>query len=178
MTGEEEILHFKVFTFANLKGGAISLGIGALVYLLIVRRVLCRDGSYVNLWPENLDLKNLIYRPVLTKWLPLIFGEIAAVFGENKLLKPVARSVLLFGATVGRLLSDSLDALLLLLRRTMFRQKKVEKPTRKKINPIRKALMATSETTESLMTTFSFTMLMTCIGILIILGTLVVLAVI
>ena len=178
MTGEEEILHFKAFTLANLKGGAISLGIGALVYLLIVRRVLYRDGSYVNLWPEKLDLENLIYRPVLTKWLPLIFGEIAAVFGENKLLKPAARSLLLFGAAVGRLLSDSLDGLLLLLRRTMFRQKKVERPTRKKINPIRKALMATSETTESLMTTFSFTMLMTCIGILIILGTLVVLAVI
>lgn len=154
MTGEEEILHFHAFTLANLKGGLISLCIGALVYVFVVRRVLYRNKSYVNLWPEKLDLENLVYRPVLTKYL---------VFA---------------GAVVGRLLSDSLDGLLLLLRRTLFRQRKVLRPDRKRLNFIKKGMMATSEMTESLLSNFSFAMMMTCIGILIILGTLVTLTVI
>ena len=177
MTGNEEILEFRAFTFENLKGGLISLTIGALVYLLVVKRVLYRNNSYVNLWPEKLDLENLIYRPVLTRWLPLIFGEIAAVFGENKLLKPLAKGVLIFGAVLGRALSDSLDGFLILLRRTLFRQKSVPLPDAKRMNKFRKALLGTSETTESLMSNFSFAMMMTCIGILIILGTLVTLTV-
>ena len=177
MTGNEEILGFRAFTFANLKGGLISLTIGALVYLLVVKKVLYRDGSYVNLWPEKLDLENLVYRPVLTRWLPLIFGEIAAVFGENKLLRPLAKGVLIFGAIIGRALSDSLDGLLILLRKTVFRQKSVPLPDAKRMNKFHKALLGTSETTDSLMSNFSFAMMMTCFGILIILGTLVVLTV-
>ena len=178
MTGFDEILGFRAFTFANLKGGLISLTIGALVYLFVVKKVLYRDGSYVNLWPEKLDLENLVYRPVLTRWLPLIFGEIAAVFGENKLLRPLAKGVLLFGAVIGRALSDSLDGLLILLRKTVFRQKSVPLPDAKRMNKFQKALLGTSETTNSLMSNFSFAMMMTCIGILIILGTLVVLTVV
>ena len=177
MTGNEEILGFRAFTFANLKGGLISLTIGALVYLLVVKKVLYRDGSYVNLWPEKLDLENLVYRPVLTRWLPLIFGELAAVFGENKLLRPLAKGVLIFGAIIGRALSDSLDGLLILLRKTVFRQKSVPLPDAKRMNKFHKALLGTSETTDSLMSNFSFAMMMTCFGILIILGTLVVLTV-
>ena len=178
MTGSEEILAFRAFTFENLKGGLISLTIGALVYLLVVKKVLYRNHSYVNLWPEKLDLENLVYRPVLTKWLPLIFGEIAAVFGENKLLRPLAKSILLLGAVVGRALSDSLDGLLILLRKTLFRQKSVPLPDAKRMNKFQRAMLGTSETTDSLMSNFSFAMMMTCIGILIILGSLVVLTVV
>ena len=38
--GENEILEFAAFTPENLKGGAISLAIGAMVYLFVVRRLL------------------------------------------------------------------------------------------------------------------------------------------
>ena len=155
MTGNEEILGFHAFTLENLKGGLISLTIGALVYLFIVKKVLYRNHSYVNLWPEKLDLENLVYRPVLTKWLPLIFGAI-----------------------VGRALSDSLDGLLILLRKTLFRQKSVPLPDAKRMNKFQKALLGTSETTDSLMSNFSFAMMMTCFGLLIILGSLVVLTVV
>jgi len=86
MTGEEGILEFQAFTWGNLKGGLISLCIGAVVYLLVVRRVLYREGSYRNLWPERLDLENAVYRPLLVRILPGIFGAIASVFGENRVL--------------------------------------------------------------------------------------------
>ena len=71
----------------NLKGAAISVAIGALVYFLIVRKLLMRDGSYVNLWPAKLDLENLVYRPLLLRWLPGLFGPVCAVFAENKLTR-------------------------------------------------------------------------------------------
>ena len=172
MTGKEEILHFHAFTLENLKGGLISLAIGALLYVFVVRRVLCREDSYVNLWPEKLDLENLVYRPVLVRWLPLIFGEIAAVFGENKILRPAARALVMGGSVAARLLCDSLDGILILLRKSLFRQRKVLRPQQKRMNTIKKGFLATSDTLDLLTSNFSFAMMMTCIGILVILGTL------
>ena len=57
------------FAWINLKGGLISLTIGALVYLLVIRRLLMtrKNGQsvYLNRWPEKLDLENGLYRPAL-----------------------------------------------------------------------------------------------------------------
>ncbi len=61
------------FSIGNLKGAAVSIGIGALVYGLLVRRVLRKkQEGYRNVWPEWLDLENLLYRPLLLKILPTI----------------------------------------------------------------------------------------------------------
>lgn len=92
------------FSPENLKGGLISIGIGVLVYLLFIRRVLLKrpaegiateevvsEGAnsqagmgdtkvYVNLWPEWLDLENLLYRPLLLTILPTICGVLCRVF--------------------------------------------------------------------------------------------------
>lgn len=57
------------FSWTNLQGALVSLAIGAAVYLLVVRTVFCRrtaDGTvYPDLWPEKLDLENLVYRPAV-----------------------------------------------------------------------------------------------------------------
>lgn len=67
----------------NLKGAAISIGIGILVYLLVVRVLLMkRDGAarvYVNRWSSWLDLENLVYRPVLLHALPFVCGVFCRV---------------------------------------------------------------------------------------------------
>ena len=59
---------------ANLIGAAQSIAIGAAIYLGVVRPLLMKkvDGVrvYVNRWPQWLDLEELLYRPLLTKWLP------------------------------------------------------------------------------------------------------------
>ena len=65
------------FAWANLKGGVISVTIGALVYLLFVRRVLMKKGRYVDLWPVWLNLEEGIYRPVLLKALPFVGALLA-----------------------------------------------------------------------------------------------------
>ena len=72
---ESHAVHY--FTLVNLKGSAISVGIGLLVYLFFVRKALMKDGTYLNRWPKVLDLENLIYRPLLLKVLPFI-GALAA----------------------------------------------------------------------------------------------------
>lgn len=53
-------LHHEVhyFTWINLKGGLISIGIGVLVYVFVIRKVFIKDGKYVDLWPEKLDVEN------------------------------------------------------------------------------------------------------------------------
>lgn len=62
------------FSFANLKGALISVIIGVLVYFLIIRILLMREGDYINAWPKWMDIENLIYRPILLGFLPLVCG--------------------------------------------------------------------------------------------------------
>lgn len=69
------------FAWANLKGAVISIGIGALVYLLVVRGMLVRNGRYINGQPAWLSLENRVYRPLVTNLLPRIGGAVAAFVG-------------------------------------------------------------------------------------------------
>ena len=177
MTHNEEILEFRAFTLANLKGGAISLLIGAAVYLTAVRHVLYRGGSYVNLWPEKLDLENAVMRPLLTRILPGFFGSILSVFGENRLLRPAAKGLVFIGTFAGRVLCDSMDALVVLMKKTVVRERRSVSPDIGKVTAFRTVREVTQETVGSVRENFSFAMMMTCLGILIVLMALVLLAV-
>lgn len=84
--GHGHSVHY--FAWANLKGACISLAIGGAVYFLVVRTML-RTGRgeailYRNLWPEWLDLEDLIYRPLLRglSFLGAMCGRTAASLGE------------------------------------------------------------------------------------------------
>ncbi|MCM1268417.1 MAG: hypothetical protein NC302_10975 [Bacteroidales bacterium] len=95
------------FSFENLKGALISLIIGGLLYGIVVRLLLRKrseDGavmSYVNRWPAWLDLEDLFYRPVLLQILPFAFGMVC------------------------RFLDSLVDALVVLLRKTVYRDEKL-----------------------------------------------------
>lgn len=169
MTGSAVPLEFRALTAENLKGAAISLGIGALVYLLFVRKVILRKGQYRDLWPVWLDLENLLYRPVLTVLLPSVFGSIAAVFGENKILRPVCRYGLKAVKILARIFADSLDALIWLLRKTVLREKRSRNPERMRGRRFR---AATAANLYTVLDSFSFALMMTCIGIVLMLGVL------
>ncbi len=72
-TGSENPAHaVEYFALHILEGGAISLGIGALIYLVLVRKVFIRKGVYRDLWPAKLNLEEGLYRPLLLKWLPFV----------------------------------------------------------------------------------------------------------
>ena len=77
--GVEETLHY--FSLSNLKGGAISIAIGAALYFGFVRTLVRRkqEGAviYRNPWPAVLSLEDSFYRPLIGMWLPFA-GAVAA----------------------------------------------------------------------------------------------------
>lgn len=66
------------FTFSNLKGALISIIIGAFAYALI-RILLVREGKYIDAWPKWLDMEELIYKPLLLGFLPLVCGIVSRI---------------------------------------------------------------------------------------------------
>lgn len=81
----------------NLTGALISIGIGAVVYLVVVRGLLMKEKSeYVNRWPAWLDLEELLYRPFLGL-LSLLCGILC------------------------RILDSVVDLLVVTLRKTLYR---------------------------------------------------------
>lgn len=94
---EAESAQVAYFSVVNLKGAAISLLIGAAVYVLIVRTYMMRAETettgivdltgkrrreYCNRLSEKLDLENLLYRPILLKILPFI-GTVVCRIGDS-----------------------------------------------------------------------------------------------
>ncbi len=85
------------FSLSNLSGACISLVAGAAVYLLLVRRLLTRDGTLINAVPGWCDLERSLYRPLFLRLLPGAAGLLC------------------------RLLDCSLDGAVVLLRRLALR---------------------------------------------------------
>ncbi|MBO5283407.1 MAG: NADH dehydrogenase [Lachnospiraceae bacterium] len=85
------------YSWRNLSGALISIGIGAVVYLAVVRGLLKKAKSvYVNRWPAWLDLEELLYRPLL-RLLSLLCGILC------------------------RILDSVVDLLVVILRKTLYR---------------------------------------------------------
>ncbi|MBQ0058755.1 MAG: sodium:proton antiporter, partial [Lachnospiraceae bacterium] len=93
--GHSHAVHY--FAWENLKGGLISIVIGVLVYLFFIRKFLIKEGRYLNLWPAWWDLEDLLYRPLLLGVLPIM------------------------GAFFCRIFDSFLDAIIVTLRKTLFR---------------------------------------------------------
>ena len=153
-------------------------------------------GEYVNRWPKGLDVEERVYRPLLTKVLPGIFGTImrvpaenlvtkqlcrgilalgkaiAHVFGENLLLIPLAKVILFMGTFLGRCLATGTDALFALLRATILRERKVRTAEERAPGKLRTAAHVTGDALRPITLNFSFALIMTCLGILVFLGVL------
>ena len=107
------------FAWVNLKGSVISIAIGAALYLTVVRRWMLVKGTYVNRWPEWLDLEEKLYRPLLLKVLPGVFGWICGVL--DQLMDVVAVILPKVGAGVAGVLNILTDGLVVFLRKTLYR---------------------------------------------------------
>ena len=74
----------KYFSMEKIPGKLINFAIGVGIYIFIVRGLMMRrkDASgnrvYANLWPQRLDLENLIYRPVLSALIQ-VAGALAEI---------------------------------------------------------------------------------------------------
>ena len=93
------------FSLSSLKGAGISIGIGILVYLFVVRTLLMKRENdcriYINRWNRWLDLENLVYRPILLHALPFVCGVFC------------------------RVLDSLADGVVVLLRKTVYRDSKL-----------------------------------------------------
>lgn len=105
MQVEKEADKMAWFSLENLKGAAISILIGAIIYLVMVRLWMMKkeNGStaYINRWNQYLDLENLIYRPILLKAFPFVFGVVC------------------------RVPDSMIDAVVVFLRKTVYRDSKL-----------------------------------------------------
>lgn len=127
--GAGEKLHghaVSYFSFANLKGGLISIGIGVVLYVAVIRGLLMeKEGDsgkrYADRWPSWLDLENLVYRPVLQVVLPGICGAVLG-FIDRYLVSTVAAVFLAVSSVVCRCMDHGADGLIRLARATTHRQ--------------------------------------------------------
>ena len=72
------------FTWTNLKGSIISIGIGIIIYVIAVRGFMMKkkengEKVYVNRWHYLLDLEETLYRPVLLKLIPVVCGTVCGI---------------------------------------------------------------------------------------------------
>jgi len=126
--GQHEVGHaIPYFSMANLEGAAISISIGAAVYLLICRPLLMKKGEYLNRWPEKLDLETLLYQPLLMKWLPgaadLVVGTLARL-PDSKLVKVVIPGIV---TGVIRFFAELPERIVMLGRSTVFSHRRTRK---------------------------------------------------
>lgn len=96
----------RYFSMMNLKGGLISVVIGAFIYFTVIRLWMMKKDEngktvYIDRWNKYWDLENAVYRPLLVKILPMIFGVIC------------------------RILDSLTDAIVVLLRKTILKDSKL-----------------------------------------------------
>ena len=118
------------FSFTNLKGGIISIGIGVFLYAVVIRGFLMerekeeggeRRRRYVDRWPSWLDLENLIYRPVLQTALPAVFGAVCG-FVDRYLVSVSVNVFLAVSSVACRAMDQGVDGVIRLARATTHRQ--------------------------------------------------------
>ncbi len=123
--GQHEPAHaIAYFCAANLEGAAISIGIGAAVYFLIVRPLLMKKNengtkAYINIWPAHVDLEDAFYRPLINGVLSItgkVLGFVAALPDSKFTLTFVPRAV----TAIIRGLAELPERFVLLLRKSVF----------------------------------------------------------
>lgn len=116
------------FSFGNLKGAGVSVGIGLVLYGLVVRGCLMKQGNgpdgtkdYADRWPAWLDLEELVYRPVILTLLPAVCGAVCRAV-DRYLLSAAVRILLSVSAVVCRAMDSLGDGIIRMARKTTHRQ--------------------------------------------------------
>lgn len=158
-------LHHEVYYFAwvNLKGGLISIGIGILVYSLVIRKVFMKNGNYVNLWPEKLDLEVIFSK--------LVWGMLAVLGFVTKILDGFLSEwctveKLLKGLNQLMKLPERLpEAMVGLLKRTVYKET-TERPELELVNKLHAQYDRKVDTLRLIGSSLSFGLLLACVGLI------------
>ena len=158
-------LHHEVHYFAwvNLKGGLISIGIGILVYFLVIRKVFMKNGNYVNLWPEKLDLEVIFSK--------LVWGMLAVLGLVTKILDGFLSEWctvenLLKGLNQLMKLPERLpEAVVGFLKRTVYKET-TERPELELVNKLHAQYDRKVDTLRLIGSSLSFGLLLACVGLI------------
>lgn len=118
-------LHEKInyFSGTNLLGGFYSIAIGAVLYLVVVRKCLIKDNEYVNRWPKFIDLEDYFYRPLLLVILPSVCGFFCRIL--DRLVDFIVPILINIGVFITRILDRTVDFIVVALRKTLFKDAKL-----------------------------------------------------
>ena len=151
------------FGWECLSGAVITAAIGVCLYFLFVRTATRKkSGEYVNILPAWADLEKFVYVPVI-HGIVYVGGAAARLFGENMILSRLCRIGLRAAEIVCHAASDFTDAVVYVLRRTLFRPF-VPVEQRRRRHPLIDAVYR-----EGLTDNFSYSLIVTCVGICVIL---------
>lgn len=119
----EVLENIKIFSWENLKGSLISLGIGCVFFILI--RIFLTEGNkrkapvYVDKWPKWLDLEELVYRPLLCSFFPMLFRTVGK-FIATGLVKGIWKGIMWTGSVLGRTLANCFAKFVDFMGKTVF----------------------------------------------------------
>lgn len=158
-------LHHEVHYFAwvNLKGGLISIGIGILVYFLVIHKVFMKNGNYVNFWPEKLDLEAIFSKLV---WgMLVVLGFISKIL-DGFLSEWCTVENLLKGLNQLMKLPERLpEAVVGLLKRTIYKET-TERPELELVNKLHAQYDRKVDTLRLIGSSLSFGLLLACVGLI------------
>ncbi len=126
--GEAPVHAVHYFSLGNLKGAVISLVIGALVYFGFIRKFLIgknddQERVYLNVWPDWMDIEDLIYRPVLQKAAVTIVAGLSRIIDQMYVTQMLLKILLNVTAFFSRICDHLVDGILLFFRSTTHRSK-------------------------------------------------------
>ena len=165
--GEEVLEHLSIFSLENLKGSAISLTFGALIYIFVIRRFLTakyeeKGRVYLSKWPVWLDIEEVIYRPLLIKILPSVLGAICR-FIASTIPTFVAKVVLVVSKAVAKFFGELFNRIVTFTKERTFKDlTDKEHPGLKKLhNGIRRV----QDKDEVIASSISANLLFICAGL-------------
>ncbi|MBQ8799782.1 MAG: sodium:proton antiporter [Lachnospiraceae bacterium] len=140
LSGEAHAIHW--LSFENLKGALISVIIGVVVYVFVVRGVLMKHENgkriYVNRIPAWVDLEDSVFKPVLMNGLVFVLAFFCRICdtlvdGVAALLRatvfaPRKRKMSIWvGTKLTHMFGTAMDGIVSVLNRSLFRNHPIEK---------------------------------------------------
>ena len=158
-------LHHQVhyFTWTNLKGSLISIGIGVILYFFVIRKVFVKNGEYIDLWPKWLDVEIIFTKSI---WGLLSALGFAAKILDGFLSEWCTVENLLKGLNALMKIPEQLpEAVVSFLNRTLFKET-TERPELELVNKLHAQYDRKVDTIRLIGSSLSFGLLLACVGLI------------
>lgn len=151
------------FTWVNLKGGLISILIGVLVYVFVIRKLLMKNGRYVDLWPKKLDIEQ-IFTKIVCGFVAFL-GVVSKVMDDFLLEWCTIEQILGVLNSLMKLPEQLLEKVVGFLKRTVYKET-TEKPELELVNKLHAQYDRKVDTIRLIGSSLSFGLLLACIGLI------------